>query len=242
MQLLSIILLSVLILLLVVFLFVIYSSLKKQVHNQHNQLVNQNTILDGIVGEIKQTKIELKRNNDEAEYNRLVPVVYSQLKRFEDAINQFEFEALKGNDAFYYLLSKINLKQTELFDKHRYPSEDVFKALTTYEAKNLIAIESLAILASEGAKNIVALYTVLSKSKCSEEQIESLHQLFIDNISTRYFAFVTKVLEVARKRIKDIPEEQKGLLFQKEQFIKDRELIKNFKLIIDFKKKPITSF
>lgn len=239
MPLVPVILLALVLLVLLVFLFLMYKSLRKQVQNQEKQLHAQNAVLKNIVSHISKTGDELKRNNDEAEYNRLVPVVYSQLKRFEDAIAQFDFEALKGNDALYYLLSKINLKQTEVFDKHRYESEEVFKKIMAFEVKSLMAIEPVAILASEGAKNIQALYTVLQKSNCSSAQIESLRNLFLDNVATRYFTFVTKMLEVARKRIKDIPVEQKGLLFQKEQFIKDREIIKNFKLILDFKKKEI---
>ncbi len=219
--------------------YLLYKELRKEVLKQQEHLKLQEQALLLIREEIAGTKEELKRSNDEVQYNRMVPVIYSQLKRFEEAIQDFTFEALSGKDGINYLLAKINLKQTEIFDKNKFTSEAEFQSVQAFELKRLIATEQVSDLSYEGAKNILALKSVLESSSCSQDQINQLRNLFIDNVSTQYFKFITKVLEIGRKRIKSVPDNFTNELFQKEMFLKDKEVVKNFKLILDFKKKEL---
>lgn len=217
-------------------IFFVYKQLRKETKIQQDYLNHQEESLSLIRQELALVKEELKLNNDEMLYNRMVPVIYNQLKRFEESINLFSFEGLKGGDGINYLMAKINLKQTEVYGTDRHISEKLFESVKAFELKQLIAFDDVAELAFESAKNIQAVRTVLENSNCALSQKVALKTLFLDNISNRYFQFIKKVLEVSRKRISDIPSEKKLALFQKETFIKDRELVKNFKVVIDFKK------
>lgn len=213
-----------------------FKQLRKETSLQQNSLKNQEQQLSLIKEELKLLKQELGVHHDEMLYNRLVSVVYFQLKRLEESIELFTFEAQKGKDGIRYLLAKINLKETEVFDKARYTTEKEFEQLKILALKELVASEAVAELAFENAKCVLALKTTLDNANCSIDQKKALHQLFVDNISNRYFLLINKVIEITKKKVHDIPADQKLLLFQKESFLKDRDVVKNFKLIIDFKK------
>lgn len=236
MQIIELSIYAVLFLLVIVGLFYVYKQLRQESGLLKNNLKNQEYHLELMRQELSLVKQELKANNDEMLYNRMVPVIYNQLKRLEDSINQFNFEGQKGKDGINYLLAKIEAKQTEVYGKDRHISEKMFESVKVFELKQLIAYDALADLAFESSKNIHAVKTVLETSTCSLEQKEALKILFLDNISLRYFQFIKKVLEICRKRLKDVPSEKELKLFQKETFLKDRQVAKNFKVVIDFKK------
>lgn len=227
---------SILFILIVVGLYFIYKQLRTETNLQQEQIKNQQDAMELVREELSLVKKEIQLNSDEMLYNRMVPIIYHQLKRFEEAIALFSFEGQKGKDGINYLIAKIDLKQTEVYSKDRHISEQMFESIKVLELKQLIAYDALADLAFESAKNVNAVRTVLENSTCSIDQKEALKTLFLDNISNRYFQFIKKVLEISRKRMKDVPSEKEMLLFQKETFLKDREVVKNFKVMTDFKK------
>lgn len=202
-------------------------------------LLNQKEQLRLLQDEIKGNKEEITRGNQEFHFSNLTHVVYKQLERFENALQQFEYDNMKGFNAFKYLFVKIQLKETEVFNKNKYQTEKAFNSFRNYELKELVALDSMSYFAFEGAKNIATLKKILLKSACSEEQVNQLKELFINNINARYFVFITKYLEVVKKKITDIPEEHKRSLFQKETFLKDHEIGNNLKEILDFKRRKI---
>lgn len=212
---------------------------KKDAEVYQQNLLSQKEQLGVLQEEIQLNKEEIIKGNQEFHFSNLTHIVYKQLERFEQALQQFEYDNMKGFNAFKYLFVKIELKETEVFNKNKHESVKAFNSFRNYELKELIALDTMSYFAFEGAKNLTTLKKTLLKSPCSEEQVNQLKYLFINNINARYFIFIAKYLEVTKLKITDIPQEQKISVFQKETFLKDHEVGKNLKEILDFKSKTL---
>jgi hypothetical protein len=212
---------------------------KKDALVYQENLLAQKHQLELLRQELIINKEEVARGNQEFHFNNITHIVYKQIERFENALNQFEYDNMKGFDAFKYLFVKIELKETEVFNKTKHESIKAFNSFNGYELKELVALETMSYFAFEGAKTIITLKQTLLKSDCTEEQVNQLKALFVNNINARYFIFIDKYLHVIKKKITTISEEHKSSLFQKEMFLKDNEVAKNLKEIIDFKKRKI---
>lgn len=219
-------------------LFILWQ-LKKDFKNQEGNLLNQKSELNLLRDEVLLNRDESQRAHQEFHFYNLTQVVYKQLERFEKSLEQFEYDNMKGYDAFKYLFVKIELRETEVFNKNKHESVKIFNAVRSFELKELIALETMSHFAYEGVKNTKALQKALQKSKCTQEQANELKDLFVNNLNARYFVFIAKYLDVVKKKISGIPEEYALSLFQKETFLKDHEVAKNLKEILDFKKKKI---
>lgn len=238
MHILLIILSSLCFLLLAGIVYVLYQQQKDGEVYQEN-LLSQQEQLKLLQSDIKLNKQEIERGNQEFHFSNLTHIVYKQLERFENALKQFEYDNMKGFNAFKYLFVKIELKETEVFNKNKHESEKAFKSFRNYELKELIALDAMSCFAFEGAKNVATLKRTLLKSNCTEEQVNQLKELFVNNINARYFIFIEKYLGVTKLKTTDIPEDYKQSLFMKETFIKDHEIEKNLKQILDFKRRRL---
>lgn len=225
-------------LLLVGIVYVLWQQTKDAEVYQEN-LLNQKEELGFLKEEIKLNKEEIIKGNQEFHFNNLTHIVYKQLERFENSLQQFEYDNMKGFNAFKYLFVKIELRETEVFNKNKHESVKAFNSFRNFELKELIALDTMSYFAFEGARNLTTLKKTLLKSACSEEQVNQLKELFVNNINARYFIFIAKYLEITKLKVTEISEEHKLSLFQKETFLKDNEIGKNLKEILDFKKRKL---
>lgn len=212
---------------------------RKDAEIYQQNLLSQKEQLDVLRQEIQLNKEETTRSNQEFQFSNLTHIVYKQLERFENALQQFEYDNMKGFNAFKYLFVKIELRESEVFNKNKHESVKAFNSFRNYELKELIALDTMSYFAFEGAKNLTTLKKTLLKSSCTEEQVNQLKDLFVNNINARYFIFIAKYLEVTKLKVTEVPEEHKLNLFQKETFLKDNGVGKNLKEILDFKRRKI---
>lgn len=233
-----IILTSLCFLLLVGIVYVLWQQ-RKDAEVYQSNLLSQKEQLSFLKDEMQLNRGEIIRSNQEFHFSNLTHIVYKQLERFENALQQFEYDNMKGFNAFKYLFVKIELKESEVFNKNKHESVKAFNSFRNYELKELIALDTMSYFAFEGAKNLTTLKKTLVKSSCTEEQVNQLKELFVNNINARYFVFIAKYLEVTKLKVTEIPEEHKLNLFQKETFLKDNEVGKNLKEILDFKRRML---
>lgn len=224
----------------VVALFFIFFQLKKMNKNQLQFSLRQEEKADLISKQIDQNNARIGEYQQELNYNKLVPIIYKQIDRFEEALNLFQFENLTGFKGFKYLNAKLELKKSELYETGRFDSVKTFNAIKVYELKELLALESLSYFAFEAKKTVQSVENLLLSSECNEQQMNQLRSLFIDNINAQYFVFFENFNKVIKKKAGDLPEHLNSKLIIKESFLKNNELAKNLKHILDFKNQALS--
>jgi hypothetical protein len=97
-----------------------YCDNKEKMRRFIKYLLSQKEELGILKHEIKGNIREVIRGNKELHDSNLTHIVYKQLERFENALQQFEYDNMKGFNAFKYLFVKIQLKETEVFNKKKH--------------------------------------------------------------------------------------------------------------------------
>jgi len=240
MEIILVILLSIITLLLVVGVVVLVKYIK--VSNQSNNTINERQLevinkLNNKIDVINQTSIHVQ---NESKYNELMPLIYQQINKMDNYINDFHFENQKGYHAINLVLSKIQLHQKELFNKIKFLTEEEFKANQIIETKKIITQKPVILLLNYTIQSIQSATELINSSQISADKKAFINRIYFLNFNESFYSFLKKIGEVSRKKTKPVSENQINASNILDHQIKAEKISQKTTHILDLKNNSLT--